>query len=147
MIAPGCIIPHLFGVDVVETCTITTELDPRPWIVRFTETFKRAERGTNSIRSASLLYKRYVKTPPLHNTLVNTLGQPRRTNAPTPHSAFIKEWLREECLYGDVATESNFAELFVFENANSAKKLEVFAWSVEQVAAFHYAFLLQVVDV
>lgn len=33
--APDCIIPELFGDDVVETCAITTTIEPRPWICKF----------------------------------------------------------------------------------------------------------------
>lgn len=53
---------------------------------------------------------------------------------------------------GFVVTESPFAELFLFENAKAAKKLQVFVWTVEQTKnavhdSLHYAFLLNVVDV
>ncbi|KAH7709483.1 hypothetical protein AAVH_23239 [Aphelenchoides avenae] len=54
---------------------------------------------------------------------------------------------------GFVVTESPVADLFVFENAKAAKKLEVFKWTVEQTknavrASLHYSytFLLKVAD-
>lgn len=69
-----------------------------------------------------------------------------RTDVLTPHSAFIKEWSRKERCLGNTATESTVAYLFEFKNARSAKKLELFAWTVEQWHALHFAFLQQVVD-
>lgn len=81
-------------------------------------------------------------------------GQPNRTGVPKPHSAFVKESYRQDrCLYHPAVsiTESPVGELFVFENARSEKKLEVFVWTVEEVkneaqTNLHHAFLLQVAE-
>ncbi|KAH7705868.1 hypothetical protein AAVH_26925 [Aphelenchoides avenae] len=80
------------------------------------------------------------------------LGQPHRTDVATPHSAFIKEWSRKQhSTHGWTTNESTVAELYVFENAKSARRLELFAWRVKQMhereqASLHYAFMLRVVD-
>ncbi|KAH7702595.1 hypothetical protein AAVH_30247 [Aphelenchoides avenae] len=109
-----------------------------------------AERGTDIVRSVTLLHMRAHAWPLRH--AVDPLGEPRRTDAPTPHSAFIKEWSRKEQLdRGETITESAVSELFVFENAKSAKKLEVFVWTLMQADddaefSLHYVFLLQVLD-
>lgn len=108
--------------------------------------FAMAEHGTDIVRSVTLLYKRSYDTSPLRH-IISTLGKPRSTDVPTPHSAFTKEWSREEYLnHGSTVTEATSAELFVFENATAAKKFELFVWTIEKVNALHYAFLLQVVD-
>jgi hypothetical protein len=112
------------------------------------QTFETAAPGTDIIRSVTLLHERYYGASPLHHT-VGPLVQPWRTNVPTPHSAFIKQWASEHFLHA--VSESTVAELFLFENAKLAKKLEIYVWTVEQAirdwSALHYAFLLQVVDV
>ncbi|KAH7697573.1 hypothetical protein AAVH_35344, partial [Aphelenchoides avenae] len=62
------------------------------------------------------------------------------------------EWSRvNHLIYGTTSTETAVAELFVFDNPNLAKKLELFAWAIEQVhcsagISVHYAFLLQAID-
>ncbi|KAH7712800.1 hypothetical protein AAVH_19874 [Aphelenchoides avenae] len=112
------------------------------------------ERGMDSVHTVTLLYERHGDASTL-NLTVNPFGQPRRTGVPTPYSAFIKEsYRRDQCIHPSAssATESPVAELFVFENVMSAKKLEVFVWTVEEVeneaqTNLHYAFLLQVAGV
>ncbi|KAH7709226.1 hypothetical protein AAVH_23517 [Aphelenchoides avenae] len=146
--APDCIIPELFGINVVESCAIATEVDPSLWIRTFIEKFEAAERGTNIIRAVTLAYRRDGKASPLGHA-VGRLGQLRRIDVPTPHNAFVKKWFR--CIAGFTVTESPVAELYVFENAKSAKKLEAFVWSVEEVyrdsdISLHYAFFFQIVD-
>lgn len=108
-----------------------------------------AEPGINIVRSVTLLYERLDESP-LHHTS-EPFGLPRRTDVPTPHSAFVKEWSRKQDLvYGRPTTEWTVADLFVFENAKLGKKLEVFVWPVKQrvysMICLHYAFLLQVVE-
>lgn len=78
------------------------------------------------------------------------LGRPRRTDVSPPNSDFIEEFTSSP-RDGVLATESTVAELFVFENANLGRKLEVLVWTIEHVednarTALHYAFLLKVVD-
>ncbi|KAH7716288.1 hypothetical protein AAVH_16287 [Aphelenchoides avenae] len=138
--APECVIPGLFGAGVVETCAMVTLVDPRPWIRRFIETFEMAQRGAKVVRSVTLLHS----SSPLSHA-VDSLGRPRRTDAPTPQSDYIKE-----CFGGTTLTESK-AKLFVFEKEcgrekNAAKKLEVFVWTVRpEHGDAQTAFLLQVV--
>ncbi|KAH7704503.1 hypothetical protein AAVH_28309 [Aphelenchoides avenae] len=115
--------------------------------------FEAAERGTYIVRSVTLLHQRYIEASPLRHT-GEPLGPPRRTNVPTPQSAFIKKWCRtQQLVYGTnaTATESTAADFFVFESAKSGKKLEVYLWTVQQLnynaPRFHYAFLLQVADI
>lgn len=93
------------------------------------------------IRSVTLLYERSEASR--LRLAVEPLGKPLRTDAPTPQSAFIEKWSRKEHIDG---MESTAAELFVFGNAKAAKKLEVFAWTIQQWNALHYAFLLQLLD-
>ncbi|KAH7714033.1 hypothetical protein AAVH_18606 [Aphelenchoides avenae] len=114
--------------------------------------FETAERGTKIVPSVTLLHQRFGEASPMHHT-GEPLGLPRRTDIPTPQSAFIKKWSRtEQLVYGTnaTATESTVADFFVFESAKSGKKLEVYLWAVQQLnrnePRFHYAFLLQVVD-
>lgn len=111
--------------------------------------FEVAERGTDVIRSVTLLHQRYDRESPLLETF-DVLGQPLRTEAPAPNSAFVKEWYGDDDLSDTITTEPTVANLFLFENAKSAQKLEVFAWTLEEVGHgqpfLHYAFLLQVVD-
>ncbi|KAH7691414.1 hypothetical protein AAVH_40070 [Aphelenchoides avenae] len=149
--APDCIIPALFGVDVVETCAITTEVDPRLWIGKFVEMFETAARGTDVVRSVTLIHTRLFEERPVR-LADDLLGRPLCKEVPTPHNACVKEWSRvNHLIYGTTSTESAVAELFVFDNPNLAKKLELFAWTIEQVhcsagISMHYAFLLRVVD-
>ncbi|KAH7712430.1 hypothetical protein AAVH_20234 [Aphelenchoides avenae] len=140
----------MFGVDVVETCAIETAVDPRPWIHRFIETFETAERGVEIVRTVSWLYKRYGDASPLSHG-VEPMRQPRCTDAPTPHSHLVKEWVQDETDDGIPTNESTAASLFVFENATLAKKLGVFVWTIEQgndedQTVLHYSFLLKVDD-
>ncbi|KAH7668105.1 hypothetical protein AAVH_43059 [Aphelenchoides avenae] len=138
--------------------------------------FEMTEPGTDIVRSVTLLYKRPLfEVSPLPDA-DEPLGRPRRTDAPSPHSAFIKEWSQQRLHdYDNTITESPAADLFVFENAKAAKKLEVFVLAIQQdhndeyndehndgygvvtvtipvtntvtiTEAVHYAFLLQVVD-
>lgn len=116
--------------------------------------FEMTERGTDVVKSVTLHHVRSFErdaTPvPLD---VDLFGWPRRsTNVSTPHSAFVKERYRDGHLYGYATAESPVADLFVFENAKLAKKLELFVWTVEEPnrsawTALNYAFLLQIVDV
>lgn len=63
-------------------------------------------------------------------------------------SDFVKEWSRGQHIFlGKTTTESTVAELFMFENAKLAKKLEVAVWTLAQHCTLHYAFLLQVSDI
>lgn len=108
--------------------------------------FEMAERGTGTIPDMTLLHVRHGKSFRLRHD-VDPLGQPRRTGVPVPHSAFIKGWSQKErTCKGRDTTEATVADLFVFEHAKAAKKLEVFVWDVQQHTQWHYAFLLQVVD-
>ncbi|KAH7702241.1 hypothetical protein AAVH_30605, partial [Aphelenchoides avenae] len=151
--APERIIDELFGVDVVETCDLSTEVDPRPWIGKFVETFEKAERGTDVVRSVTLLHLRFRTVSTLQHT--EALGQPRRTDVSMPHNEFFVNWLCSVCRQHAPLRPSNInqCELFVFENAKAAKKLEVLVWTVVTVKidhghepALHYIFRLQVVD-
>ncbi|KAH7703897.1 hypothetical protein AAVH_28927 [Aphelenchoides avenae] len=149
--APDCIIPQLFGVHVLETCAMTTGVDPRPWICKFVKRFENAEAGTDMVRSVVLLHQRFGLVSPVHHD-VDPLGRPRRTDVPKPHCDFMKEWYRGARLDSYTITESTVAELFVFENAQAAKKLDVFVWTVneecqdEEENSLSYVFLLRVVD-
>ncbi|KAH7721325.1 hypothetical protein AAVH_11181 [Aphelenchoides avenae] len=107
--------------------------------------FEMAEPGTDVVRSVTLLYKRALfEVSPLPDA-DKPLGRPRRTDAPSPHSAFIKEWSQQRLHdYDNTIIESPAAELYVFENAKAAKKLDVFVWAIQQQGTRHYAFLLQV---
>lgn len=112
--------------------------------------FEAAEHGTNILPSVTVVYKRDYDEFPLHRT-DGPLGQPRRTDVPTPHSAFVKAWYSTD-IKGTI-TESPVAELLVFENVKVTKKLKIFVWPVEQVDNFgfggislHYAFMLQIAD-
>ncbi|KAH7723765.1 hypothetical protein AAVH_08732 [Aphelenchoides avenae] len=112
--------------------------------------FEAAERETKIVLPVTLLHLRFFKGPPLRQT-AEPLGRALLTDVSSPHCDFIKRWSREQRrFYGTLPVESAIAELFVFENATAAKKLEIYAWSVEQVrygqASFHNSFLLQVVD-
>lgn len=114
--------------------------------------FKTAERGTDIVRSVTFLHRRLDPSPLRHS--VEPLGQARRTDVPTPHSAFVKDWIRkEQRVHGGIFTESAAAELHVFENPRAEKQLEIFQWTIEDVVEgddwsdlLHYAYLLQVVD-
>lgn len=110
--------------------------------------FEKAERETNVVPSVALLHKRNPDVSPLHHA-DDPLGHPRLTGIPAPQSAFVKEWMRQAKRSG-TATESTVADLFVFENATLARKLEVFVWTIEYVkhdlSSLHYAFLLHVED-
>lgn len=106
-------------------------------------------RGTDIVRSVTLLYTRTIEAPLRLNA--DPLGQPRRTDFPTPHSSFVEDCL-ERRAYGTTTAESTVAELFVFKNTKSAKKLNVSVWPIEHkdedgMFDLHYAFLLQVIDV
>lgn len=95
-----------------------------------------AERGAKVVRSVTLLHQ----DSPLSHA-VDPLGHPRRTDAPTPDSAFIKE------RYDGTTFNESKAELFVIENAKASKKLEVYVWTVgDGDDDVQTAFLLQVVD-
>ncbi|KAH7699674.1 hypothetical protein AAVH_33221, partial [Aphelenchoides avenae] len=147
--ALDCIIPELFGIEVVKNIAMSTRADPRPWIRKFAENFETAERGTDVFRLVTLLHKRSGETAPLRHT-VDPLGKPRRTDVPTPRSTVFKQWSeRAQVVDGVITTESPTANLFVFENAKSAQKLAVIAWSIEETKnaaqiSLHYAFLLMV---
>lgn len=111
--------------------------------------FESAERGTDTVRSVTLLHERYDEAWTLRHN-IDPFGRPPRTDATTPQTAFIKEWIRKERLRATRINESTVAEYFVFENEKSAKKLEVFVWPVRCVSvlnrfSIHYAFLLKVV--
>ncbi|KAH7709989.1 hypothetical protein AAVH_22719 [Aphelenchoides avenae] len=153
--APDCVIPELFGVDVVESCGIATEVDPRPWIRKFVEMFETAGPETGIVRSVTLLYNRFGEdTSSLLD--LKPLGQPCSTDIPKPHSE-IEERLQERRRNRWIIAESPVAELFLFENAKLAQKLELLVWTIEQPHGYHgttgfpldymhYAFLLRVVD-
>ncbi|KAH7721306.1 hypothetical protein AAVH_11156 [Aphelenchoides avenae] len=142
---PDCIIPELFGVDVAETCAMTTDAYPHPWIEKFIEMYENAECGTDVVRSVTLLHDRTDEKYPLPYS-DDPLGRPQRADVPTPHSAFVKEWSRKRQLLGDIVTESAVADLFEFG------KLELFVWTIKHVGkdgcwqALHYAFLLQILN-
>lgn len=111
--------------------------------------FETAERDTDIVRSVALLH--VFDREPYRRVVYPPLVRPRHTGVPTPRSDFTKEWLERIRLDGTTTSESTVAELFVFENAKSARKLEVFEWPIQQVDAggsisFHHAFLLQVVQ-
>lgn len=105
--------------------------------------FAASDRGTDIVRSVTLLYARTDESPLRHD--VAPLGEPRRTDASTPHSAFIGQWYRKEHPYGTYSA-STVAELFTFENAKSARKIEVYVWAIGHGDSLHYAYLLQIVD-
>lgn len=110
--------------------------------------FEAAERGTHVVQTVTLLHQRFGEPTPLPHSF-EPLGHPRRTDVPAPHNAFIKKWCQEQDEIGWNPSESTVAELFVFENAKLAKKLEAFVWNlwtVEQGEDMHYVFLLQIVD-
>lgn len=110
--------------------------------------FETADRETDVVGSVTLLYKRFGEGAAVPLDL-EPLGQPWRTDVPKPHCEFIQEWLRERRGIMLAPTESPVGELFVFANETSAKKLELFAWIIEERTCFdslHYAFLLHVVD-
>lgn len=120
--------------------------------MRSLQTFERAQRGTRIVRSVTLLHRRWGEVSPL-SLSDSALGEPRRTDVPTPHNNLIQRWARQTDLDGrTTTTASNVAEFFVFENVMSATKLELFVWTLEQVVreealtALHYAFLLHVFD-
>ncbi|KAH7708764.1 hypothetical protein AAVH_23981 [Aphelenchoides avenae] len=104
------------------------------------------------VRSVTLLHRRTGLVSPLQ-LAVDPLGHPRRINIPKPQGDFIDQWYGRAHLHGFAITESTVAELFLFENAKSAKKLEVFVWTVreecqgEEENSLNYVFLLRVVDV
>lgn len=113
--------------------------------------FKKAQRGTSVVQSVTLLHKRFYDDEPLRVAFpeaVHPLGKQGCAVGPTPHNAFIKEQARQAHRFiGRTTTrESTFASLFVFENAESAKNLEVHVWTVEQQSSLHYAYVLNVVD-
>lgn len=116
--------------------------------------FEMTERGTDAVRSVTLLYERPGEASPLRR-FDDAFGQPRHTDVPTPHSAFIKEKYRtDQCFYHSPisTTESSVAELYVFENVKSVKKLELFVWTIEEVedaaqTNLHYAFLIKVAGI
>ncbi|KAH7696266.1 hypothetical protein AAVH_36667 [Aphelenchoides avenae] len=103
------------------------------------------------VRSVTLLHRRTGLVSPLHHD-VDPLEHPQRTGVTKPHSAFIEECYSGAHLDGYTTTESTVAELFVFENAKSAKKLEVFVWTFDEECpdegddSLNYAFLLRVAD-
>lgn len=107
--------------------------------------FESCERGTDVVRTVTLLHKRFFDDSPIFQP-VDPLRLQRRANVPTPHNAFIKEWARREQEQEIATTESPLAELFVIENAKAAKKVEVFVWTLQQQPSLHYAFLLHVSD-
>ncbi|KAH7706805.1 hypothetical protein AAVH_25970 [Aphelenchoides avenae] len=148
--APDCILPELFGVDVIQTCAIATIVDPRQWIAKFIGMFEAAERGKDVVPSVTLLHERPNNSAPLRHT-ADPLGRPRHTEVPAPQSAYIKEWVRKMPFYGRPFTESTVSNLYVFENAKAAKKLEISEWTLEEVrngvlTSVYYAFLLKVVN-
>lgn len=116
------------------------------------QTFRMATPETVITRSVTLIYVRFFDVSLLDHS-GEPLGRPQRTDVLTPNCAFIEEWSREHhFVNGLTTTASPIAQLFVFENAPAAMKLEVFVWRVEQVdedalASLHYAFLLQVVGI
>lgn len=112
--------------------------------------FERAERGAKIVQSVTLLHARFDEASPL-SLLLETLGRPCRTDAPTPHSDFVKAWYRNHHIKKIVTSESSVGELFVFKNAGAGKKREVLVWTLAeaiygQQRSVHYAYLLQVVD-
>lgn len=120
------------------------------------QAFSSAERGKDIVRSVTLLHQYYADVPP-SLPFVDPLGQPRRTAVPTPQSDFIEEWLLNAAQpHEGTFTESTVADVYVFENAKAAKKLEVFLWPIVQSEALspypgpstftHYVFRLQVTD-
>lgn len=118
--------------------------------------FEASQRGTDTVRSVTLLHIRRDTTR--LRLACEPLGQPRRTNVPTPHSAFVKNWLPEWILCldgigldGITATESTLSELFVFENATFSKRLEINLWTIgvrrnNKPFGLSYAFQLQIID-
>ncbi|KAH7696633.1 hypothetical protein AAVH_36295, partial [Aphelenchoides avenae] len=113
--------------------------------------FKTAELKACIVPSVTLVHKRYGEGLLVRRT-VDFLGQPRRSAVTTPQRAFIKKFFRRERQQESTITESTVAELFEFESARLAWKLEVFAWTVEEVdnkdqTSLHCAWLFNVVDV
>ncbi|KAH7711660.1 hypothetical protein AAVH_21017 [Aphelenchoides avenae] len=110
-----------------------------------------AERGAKIVGSVTALHTGLGDESPSRYA-VEPFAEPRCSDAPTPHSAFTREWLRNQDLaYGSTIVEPNVAELFVFENEKAAKKLEVFAWTFKECfegrrSVLSYTFLRQVVD-
>ncbi|KAH7714041.1 hypothetical protein AAVH_18614 [Aphelenchoides avenae] len=121
--APDSIIPELFGADVLQSCAIIVGVDPRLWIAGFIEAwimFRMTERGSSPVRSVTLIHRRFGEAWPIRQT-TDPLGQARRSDVPTPDSAFVKQWSRNQ--RQNTLTESTFAKLLVFENTKTAKKL------------------------
>ncbi|KAH7706806.1 hypothetical protein AAVH_25971 [Aphelenchoides avenae] len=149
---PDCIIQNFVGVDVVESCAMSTRVDPRPWMGKFVEMFENAERGPNIIREVTLLHAHFEQPMPLPHVF-GPLGQPWRTNITTEPSHFVKEWSRVTGrAYGATTVESPVADFFIFRNAKAAQKLGIFAWTIEQrkndaQTSFHYAYLLRIIDI
>lgn len=119
--------------------------------------FEALQRGTDIVRSVTLVHTRRDTTR--LRLAVEPLGRPRRSNVPRPCCAFVKNWLPEWMLClegigldGIRATESKLSDLFVFENATSAKRLDVHVWTIDarlsgRPFGLSYAFQLHVVDV
>ncbi|KAH7721318.1 hypothetical protein AAVH_11174 [Aphelenchoides avenae] len=111
--------------------------------------FEKAELGTDVVREVTLRYTSHSERDPVRDAVDEFVRLRRAADAFTPYSAFVKKWLREEPLDTDSA-ESSVAKLFVVENPNSPKKLQVFVWTAEVANLFckriGYAFLLQNVD-
>lgn len=121
--------------------------------------FKKVEPGTGIVRSVTLLHERSDgHVSPLHY-IPELLGQPRRINVRTPRSAFVNynpafdnsSFFRPEYRW----PTSRRCPLFVFENAKSAKKLEVLVCTLERGRivggrkwpdALDYLFQFQVID-
>lgn len=111
--------------------------------------FETAERGTDVVRSVTLLHLRFFDASPLRG-MDDLFGQPRHTDIPIQHSAFVKDRSRRN-FPTNTYTEASNAEVFVFENANLAMKLDLFVSTIEQVLSLrtrtlHYVFQLQVVS-
>lgn len=101
------------------------------------------------VRSVTLIHTCLQEALPVRLD-IEPFGHPRGTDVPTPQSPFIKQWsLSWDESDGIITAESPVAKLFVFANAKLAKKLEVFAWDIEQSGkwfAFHRAFQINVID-
>lgn len=117
--------------------------------------FEMTEPGTDIVESVTLIYESSGDLSRL-SEILEPLGHPRCSDAPTPRSAFVEEWTRErdQRFFDGTTTESPVAAFFVFENAKAAKRLEVFVWTLEQVdeddvedALVHWAFLLKVIAI
>lgn len=112
--------------------------------------FETDERGTDIVRSVTLLVLNCLEESP--RNAARPFPKPQLTDASTPRTALLEEWSREAIAHRHTVNESPVAQLFVFGNASLAKKLDVFAWTVEllheeEPVDLYYAFLLQVVDV